>query len=293
MEQVAVGALDRDAAEDRDRAGCGDRDGARAGRAQLHRRDVRDDTRAQAGEPADERDRQTERERQHQQQRRHEQHHPGDGRVGRRQQDRGGGDQTGHSRKRCARGRRVRGSAAALALAIVRARPQSERGEGIAREDVAQRREHRHDRGAHPAGDGERDALPADEPLRADGEGEREEGRVGVQHVDRELLAERQPQHARDQSEQDRVEQQHRDHRPRRVPVAAQIDDQPPALRDGQQHGVEREQEPHERADRREQGGRLVARRGRLGEQLLFVVDRLDVLAPARQARERRAHARS
>ena len=91
-------------------------------------------------------------------------------------------------------------------------------------------------------------------------------------------------------AEHERVEQQHRDHRPRRVPVAAQIDDQPPALRDGEQHRVEREQESHERADRREQRGRLVARRGRLGEQPFFVVDRLDVQTPAGQPLERSSH---
>ncbi len=42
VQQIAVGGLDRDAAEHRDRAGRRDRDRARAPRAQLHHRDVRD-----------------------------------------------------------------------------------------------------------------------------------------------------------------------------------------------------------------------------------------------------------
>ncbi len=76
---------------------------------------------------------------------------------------------------------------------------RGDRGERVAREDVAQRAEHRDDRGEHPAAGGDRDALPADDALGADREREREERGVGVEHVDRELLAERQPEHARDE----------------------------------------------------------------------------------------------
>ncbi len=81
-----------------------------------------------------------------------------------------------------------------------------------------------------------------------------------------------------------------RDHRRRRVAVAAQVGDQAPALGNGQQHRVEREQEAHQRADHREQRRRLVARRRCLREQPFVVARGLDVQAPGRQAHERRPH---
>ena len=216
-----------------------------------------------------------------------QQHHPGIAASRRGEQDRGrGGEarQPGERRAAC----RPRAAAGALDRAR-RSRPR----ERIAREDVAQRAEHRHDRREHPARDRDRDALPADDALRADRERQRQERRVGVQ-----AGGSRAPRRAPDpsthaiESERERVEQQHRDHGPRRVPVAAQIGDQPPALRDGQQHRVEREQEPDERADHREQRGRLVARRGRLGEQRRVVVDRLDVQAPRGERLQSGSHAR-
>ena len=131
----------------------------------------------------------------------------------------------------------------------------------------------------------------AHDSLRADRERQREEGRFGVKQVDRQLLAQRQPQRAGDHAQHEPVDQQHRDHRARRVAVAAQLGDQPPALRDGQQHRVEREQKPDQRADRGEQGARLVDRRGGLREQLFVVVGALDVQAPGGEHLERRPHA--
>ena len=63
------------------------------------------------------------------------------------------------------------------------------RGERIAREHVAQRDEHRHDRREHAAAGAIATLCQLTTRSRADGERQREEGRVGVQHVDRELLA--------------------------------------------------------------------------------------------------------
>ncbi len=166
-----------------------------------------------------------------------------------------------------------------------------QRGQWVAREDISQRAEHRHDRRAHPAGGGDRHALPAHDPCRAEREREREERGTGVEEVDRELLSERQPQDARQNPERDRVERQHRNRRQRRVPITAQICDQPPALRHGEQHRVEGEQEPDERADRREQLSRLVALRRRLGEQRRFVGGALDIQATRGKRAQRGSHA--
>ncbi len=81
-----------------------------------------------------------------------------------------------------------------------------------------------------PPDDGDPDALRADHALGADRESRGEVAGVRVEEVDRELLAEHQPEHAREHPEHDRVEHQHSDHGPRRVAVAAQVRDQPPAL---------------------------------------------------------------
>ena len=242
VQQVAVRRLDRDAAEHGDRAGRRDRQRARAPCAQLHHGDVghgADDPRRQR---AHERERRHQRQRQQQQQRGDEQHHPEDRQVRRRQQDRRGARQAGHAAER----ELDEAHSATTPIPGGKIARRRHRG-GPAREDFAQRAEHRHDRREHPPADGDQDALRADDPLRADGERRGQVARIGVEQMDRELVAEHQTEHARQHAQHDRVEQQHHDHARGRIPVAAQIRDQPPALGHRQEHRVEREQEPDER----------------------------------------------
>ena len=107
-----------------------------------------------------------------------------------------------------------------------------------------------------------------------------------MQYVDRQLIPQRQPEHACDQTQRQRVQQQHPDHRSWRVSVASQLGHQPLTLRHRQEHRVEREQESDERADDREQDSRLVARRRGLREQRLVVVDRLHIEPACREPLE-------
>ena len=169
---------------------------------------------------------------------------------------------------------------------------RGDRGERVAGEDVAQRAEHSHDRGEHAAARRDRDALPADDALRPDRKRRTQIAGVGAEQVDRELLPQRQPEQTRGETEHNRVEQQHGDDDPRRVAVAAKIGDQAPALGDGQEHGVEREQEADEGADHGEQRGRLVARGRGLREQPFVVARALHVQATDRRSASRQAHKR-
>jgi hypothetical protein len=108
-----------------------------------------------------------------------------------------------------------------------------------------------------------------------------------MEEMNGELLPDHEPEHTCSDAERHRVEEQHADDRHRRVAVAAQIGDEAPTLGDGEQHRVEREQEPYEGADDREKRRRLVARGRSLGK-LSFVIARgLDVQTPAGQTHER------
>ncbi len=99
--------------------------------------------------------------------------------------------------------------------------------------------------------------------------------------MNRELIAEQESERGGDQAKYDRVEQEHRDHGPGGIAVAAQIDDQPAALGHREKHRVEGEEEPDERADHREQGGRLVGCRRGFREQLFVLIGGLHVQPPA------------
>ena len=214
----------------------------------------------------DERERRREHERQLQQQGRDQQDHAGDRRIRRGEQE--------HRRER--RGTANPASAAAdTGNTRRRTRFRRDRRQRIAREDVTQRAEHRHDRGEHPATGGDRDALPRSRRAasRPRTPARRKPGRSESRWIDSSSPSAN-PERAGDQAQHEPVDQQHRDHRARGVAVAAQVGDQPPSLRDGEQRRVEREQEPDQRADRGEQRARLVARRRGLGEQLFVVVGR-------------------
>jgi hypothetical protein len=94
----------------------------------------------------------------------------------------------------------------------------------------------------HPTPGGCRDALPADHALRVDRERRAQVAGVGVEQVDRKLVPQQQSEDAREDSQLDRVKQQHGDYRPEGVAVTAQVGDQAPALLDGEQHRVARMQ---------------------------------------------------
>ena len=110
--------------------------------------------------------------------------------------------------------------------------------------------------------------------------------------MDRELVPEHEAERARQQTKHDRVKKQHDDHGRGRVPVTAQVRDQAPALWNGQEHRVEREQKPHERADHREQRGRLVGSGSRTREQRFVIARGLHVQPPGGEPLECRTHRR-
>ncbi len=101
----------------------------------------------------------------------------------------------------------------------------------------------------------------------ADREGEGEITGIRAEQRDGENLAKHEAEHGGEHSEHERVEQQHLDDHPARVAVEPQIVDQAPALRNGEQQRIECEQEADERAQRREQAGRLINRSGGALEQ--------------------------
>ena len=227
------------------------------------------------------RQRRVQRERQREQQRRDQQHHPGDRLSGAAQQNRGrrrqaqrspraprrlappGADRTAWARSPRAgraRGCRAAGSALRRVRRASRRRRRSRRS--ASRRRAGCRRANAERRGS-PGWSGTGGSRAR---RRARGRARTRPGRARAASSD-----------------------QHRDHRRRRVAVAAQVGDQAPALGDGEQHRVEREQEPHERADHREKRRRLVARGRGLRKQPFVIADVLTFRRPAASARRPRA----
>ncbi len=145
-------------------------------------------------------------------------------------------------------------------------------------EDVPQGREHADER---------RQQAGADRPStvggvtirgRADRERERQVAGFGVEDLDRQELADQQPERAREHSDHERVEHQ----QPGRssgalVSLAAHRLDQAAALGHGQQHRVEREEEADDGADADEQALGLFGRAERDREQRRVKVGRVEV----------------
>ncbi len=256
--QVAVRPLDADAAEHRHGAGRCDRKrpGARGTRTQLDDRQERHDAAKPPAQRGDGSQGRVDHDWQQQQQGCGQRHHPGERSRGREQQDRGRGSEA-HRTGSCEPG--------PLATSALRWRV-AERGPP--REDVAHRGEHRHPGSEQPAADRQREALPRHDALGPDRERCGEVARHAAEQVKRELIAEPQSEPGGEHSQHERVEQQHLDHDGRVVTGQTQVDDQPPPLRDRQQHRAERKQEADERAERREERRRLARGCRSLLEQL-------------------------
>ena len=187
-----MGALDGDAAEHGDRARRGDRHGPRSRGAQLHRRDVRDGLTTSDATRLTSSERRREHDRQLEQQRADQQHHP------RESTARGAISKSAVAAARQQPGQRCAAPARARPAPLAFARV--DRRERVAREDVAQRAEHRHDRGA-ASRRRRRWRCSASSRLAASRRRRPSERKAGirVEEVDRELLAEQQPERARDQ----------------------------------------------------------------------------------------------
>lgn len=88
----------------------------------------------------------------------------------------------------------------------------------------------------------------------------------------REEVADRQPDERRHHAQADRLEEEQLDELPWLDALHAQVGDHAPALGHGQQHRVERQQQPHDAADEGEEAGRLGVRSDRLLDEPHFLV---------------------
>jgi hypothetical protein len=218
-----VRSLDRHAAEDGDRPGCGDCDRSctRLGRAQFDHRDAgrrRSETGLQAIEDGDDR---VQQEREEQQQRDDKNCAAQNGRLRCGEEDRGRRREAGQSGDQSP----THPDPPPVADVVLGRR----RSTGGAPEDLSQRSQHTDTRGQQPGSRGDRNALPGHDSLRADRERKRQIARIRSKYSDREQVPERQSKERGQAAEHERVEQQRlHDVRARRA-VGAQSPDQAPA----------------------------------------------------------------
>ena len=136
---------------------------------------------------------------------------------------------------------------------------------------------HPDERGQQAGADRQRHRGPGDDPLRADWEREREVAGLGVERLDRQDLADEQPERACQHPDDKRVERQRLDgHRAGGAPAAHRLDHAAP-LRHGEQHRAQREQEPDDCADSREEALALLRRRRSDREERRVKVGGLEV----------------
>ena len=141
-------------------------------------------------------------------------------------------------------------------------------------EDRSQRSEHGGDDAAGECG---QHRFGVHDLLRADREGGGQVGGNMVEERAREHVSQRQPRQRGEHARHRGLEAEQQQHLTPVVALDAQIGDEAPALRDGEQHCVQRQQEAHHHADRGEQLGGLAVGTRRLAQQSQLVVGGGDV----------------
>ena len=154
--------------------------------------------------------------------------------VGRRGRDHHGDHEARQTRRRHDDGRpRATARDRAVRIAVRHARE----------DDAAQRRQHPERRRQHAAAHRDHHARCRHDPLVTERERARQVTDVGAEPALGQQVPERQPDRARDNPENCRVEQQNTNNSPRRVAVQPQVDRQRPPAGDRHEHRAEGEQE--------------------------------------------------